>query len=181
MLLSHNEILEILRQGVVEGALTENVNGSSLDIRLGDTVMIECEKPEGTSRLLDLRARQKPDMYPLVMEDNGYIVDPGEFILAHSIEVFNLPLDMSCEFKLKSSLARIGVNQLTACWCDPGWNGSTITLELNNTMRWHSVRIRPGDKVGQMVFFRHTPVPLERSYAKRGRYNNDKIVSGIKL
>jgi len=64
--------------------------------------------------------------------------------------------------------------------CDAGWNGSKLTLELCNLSRFHSIRIRPGDAIGQMVFFRHTEVPEDRSYAARGRYNGDTTVSAIK-
>lgn len=64
--------------------------------------------------------------------------------------------------------------------CDAGWNGSKLTLELSNLSRFHSIRIRPGDAIGQMVFFRHTEVPEDRSYAARGRYNGDTTVSAIK-
>jgi deoxycytidine triphosphate deaminase len=105
---------------------------------------------------------------------------PGAFILAHSREVFNLPSDISAEYKLKSSMARIGLNHLNAGWCDSFWSGSVLTLELHNTTQNHAIQLRMGDPIGQMVFFRHAPVPEESSYKVRGRYNNDKTVSGIK-
>jgi len=53
-------------------------------------------------------------------------------------------------------------------------------LELKNITQYQRIRIRPGDAIGQMVFFRHKPVPLERSYAARGRYNKDQTVQTIK-
>lgn len=64
--------------------------------------------------------------------------------------------------------------------CDAGWNGSKLTLELVNLTRYHAIRLRPGDSIGQVVFFKHTPVPEEKSYAVRGRYNGDTSVSAIK-
>jgi len=180
MLLSHNEIIELCEQGVVLGTKEDYVNGSSLDITLGGEVLYE-RHPAEAGRILSLREREKPLMERYVMTpERGYTLSPGEFILTHSSEVFNLPLDISCEFKLKSSLARMGINQLTACWCDPGWHGSNITLELTNVTRYHHITVRPGDKIGQIVFFRHTPVPEERSYKVRGRYNNDRTVAGVK-
>ena len=183
MLLSYNQIHALLLDKVVEHAEPENVNGASLDIRLGPELLLESQPSFHSGKdVISLREREKPLMRKWVMNpEQGYIIKPGEFLLAHSIEVFNLPLHISCEFKLKSSCARIGINQLTACWCDPGWHGSHITLELTNTMRYHSVLVRPGDKIGQIVFFAHEPVPEERSYKVRGRYNNDKTVEGIKL
>jgi len=64
--------------------------------------------------------------------------------------------------------------------CDPGWNNSVMTLELQNVTQYHSILLRPGDPIGQVVFFRHSAVPEEAGYHKRGRYNNDSVVSGIK-
>jgi deoxycytidine triphosphate deaminase len=44
----------------------------------------------------------------------------------------------------------------------------------------HVIRLHKGDRIGQVVFFRHAPVPEEFSYRKRGRYNKDTTVSGVK-
>lgn len=186
MLLSYTELVKLAADGVLQGVDPAHINGASIDITLGDEILVEQEDPNlhqwGETKILSVREREQPLMLrKRITAEHGYVLTPGEFILAHSREVFNLPLDISCEFKLKSSLARMGVNQLTACWCDPGWNGSTITLELTNTLRYHSIRIRPGDRIGQIVFFRHEPVPLQHSYKVRGRYNGDKTVSAIKL
>ena len=105
---------------------------------------------------------------------------PGEFILAHSMEKFNLPMDISCEFKLKSSGARSGLDNALATWCDPGWNNSTLTLELKNNLRFTHIILREGMFIGQMVFFRNVPVPKDKSYFIRGRYNGDSSVQEVK-
>jgi deoxycytidine triphosphate deaminase len=78
-------------------------------------------------------------------------------------------------------MARIGLEHMNAGWCDAGWQGSVLTLEFKNMTRFHSIRIRPGDAIGQMVFFRHAPVSYEASYAARGRYNNNASVEGIRV
>ena len=176
MLLSHNELIELIERGVIENAKIEAVNAASIDIHLGPVILVE----EPVNAVIDYRARTKPKMREVHLHEGGYVLRPGEFILAQSIEVFNLPLDVSCEYKLKSSMARIGLEHLNAGWCDAGWHGSVLTLELVNVSRYHSIIIRPGDPIGQMVFFRHTPVTHERSYAARGRYNKDRIVRTIK-
>lgn len=65
--------------------------------------------------------------------------------------------------------------------CDPGWNGSKLTLELKNVSRFHKLILRPNMPIGQMVFFRHdVPVPHEESYAVRGQYNNQSHVTQAK-
>jgi len=61
-------------------------------------------------------------------EEDPYYLAPSEFVLAETIETFNLPDDISAQFVLKSSRAREGLNHLLAGWCDPGWHGSKLTL-----------------------------------------------------
>jgi dCTP deaminase len=114
------------------------------------------------------------------IDETGYDVSPGEFIITESIETFNLPMWLSAEYKLKSSMARIGLEHLNAGWADAGWHGSKLTLEFKNMLQWHCIKLRPGDAIGQVVFFKHTLVPVDKSYAARGRYNNDYEATPIK-
>jgi dCTP deaminase len=143
------------------------INPASLDVRLGDQILMEsCEGP-----------RMVP--YPLSDHDEAapYWLRPGQFILAHTVEIFNLPDHMSAQFVLKSSRAREGLNHLLAGWCDPGWHGSSLTLELQNVRQLQSVPIWPGMKIGQMVFHTMADAPI-RSYREVGRYNGDRSVQG---
>lgn len=156
----------------------ELINSASIDILLGDSVMVEAQ-PYQSGYEVALGDRM-PLLMSKVYIGDGYCLKPGEFILAQSAQRFHLPSHISAEYKLKSSMARIGLEHLTAGWCDAGWHGSVLTLELKNMTRYHSIRIRPGDKIGQMVFFSHAPVPYDRSYAARGRYNNDVEATGVK-
>lgn len=181
-LLSYNELVDLVEQGIITNVEPDQINAASIDITLGNEVLFEI--PGKHIRRLESR---KPinmvsvtlgEIDPLLTE---FELQPAEFILAHSQQVFNLPNNISCEYKLKSSMARIGLNHLNAGWCDAGWFGSKLTLELVNTTRYHTIVLRPGDRIGQMVFFKHKPVPEDKSYAKRGRYNGDLSVQGVKL
>lgn len=175
MLLSYTEICELIEQGVISGAKYENVNSSSLDITLGESIMVEERPRDGT--LISLKDK---DNLTMDRERLPYILIPREFVLASSKEVFHLPNNISAEYKLKSSMARIGLEHLNAGWCDAGWHGSVLTLELKNMTRFHHLLLSEGDKIGQIVFFRHTEVPANKSYAARGRYNNDLEAQGAK-
>ena len=114
------------------------------------------------------------------MDDGGIVVPPGGVLLAETVEVFNLPDNISGEYKLKSTMARNFLNHLNAGWADAGWNGSVLTLEFVNHLQYHAVRVQPGMKCGQMIFFEHEEVPADRSYAARGQYNGDKRVTAGK-
>jgi dCTP deaminase len=76
---------------------------------------------------------------------------------------------------LKSSRARSGLNHLLAGWCDPGWHGSKLTLELKNERLHHALPLYPGLKIGQMVFHSMSNTPMN-SYRDVGHYNNHLTV-----
>ena len=177
MLLSYNEIVKLLDNGVVENFDPAAINGASLDVHLGHTVLLELEPADWwTKTALDYAARDAINTLPLDLRrtpNSSVLLRPGAFALAHTREVFNLPPDIAIEYKLKSSMARMALDHLNAGWGDPRWHGSALTLEFKNQAQYHSMLLRMGDPVGQIVFFRCEPVPEERSYAARGRYNND--------
>jgi len=141
------------------------LNPASLDVLLGDHLMVENVVNTELMRV-DISQRSEHD---------PFMLQPGEFCLAETVEVFNLPDDISCQFVLKSSRARSGLNHLLAGWCDPGWHGSKLTLELKNERLHHALPIWPGLKIGQMVFHQMSSVPLN-SYAVTGNYNNHLTV-----
>jgi dCTP deaminase len=178
-LLSYNRLVQLVEDGVITNVKPEQINGSSIDITLGNLILREAELVFKQDVLL--KERQKLVMEEYDLRRSIYALEPNEFILAHSQQVFNLPDNISAEYKLKSSMARIGLEHLNAGWCDALWNGSVLTLELKNMTRKHCIILEEGVAIGQMVFFEHEPVPLDKSYATRGRYNNDKTVSGIKV
>lgn len=178
-LLSHEELRRIVEAEIITPVDIGAINAASIDIHLGDKILWEDEGDWGPGKTIDYRKREPVIFNEFVMDADGWVLSPGDFILAQSVEVFNLPNWLSAEYKLKSSMARIGLEHMNAGWCDAGWNGSVLTLELKNMCQHHSIRIRPGDPIGQMVFFRHEMVSVEASYATKGRYNNHDTVMGI--
>jgi dCTP deaminase len=178
MLLTFNDLERLVAQNVIT-ADPRNINGASIDITLGADILLE--RPHAApGRVVDLRAKDSPDLNPVTMGEDGYDIVPGQFLLAHSKEVFNLPDDIAAEYKLKSSLARAGLGHLLAGWADPWWNGSQLTLELKNETQFHTLRLRPGMKIGQVVFWKGAPVPRHAGYAEKGQYNGDLGAVGVK-
>lgn len=172
-LLSYNELCDLVEQGVITNVKPESINAASIDIHLGDDLLLETY---GDSRLqvidLSVKPRQSVQRTKISIKDYYHDILPGENILAHTVETFNLPDDIVAEYYLNSSLARNTLEHLHAGHCDPGFSNSTLTLELVNLNRYHTLRVRPGMRVGQMLFYRVMPVPKERSYTTVGNYNN---------
>jgi dCTP deaminase len=165
MILCDTEILDLCNAGMVEGFDPDLINPASLDVRLGDTLLIESAQSRELVH------------YPLAQhnQDNPYELRPGQFVLAQTVEVFNLPTFIAAQFMLKSSRAREGLEHLMAGYCDPGWHGSVLTMELHNSRQLWPQLLWPGMKIGQIVFHRMSHQP-ERSYATTGRYNADVSV-----
>lgn len=181
--MSYEELLALAARGVIRNVETDYINAASIDITLGGKILMENFHPtrEIKRRCISLAERTPLEMVEVDCSDEGgFVLRPGMFILAQSEQEFYLPEDISAEYKLKSSMARIGINHALAGWCDAGWHGSVLTLELMNVTQNHEIRLKKGDRIGQMIFFHHREVPKDRSYAARGRYNNDTTTQGVK-
>lgn len=181
MLLSHNELVELLKSDppVISNVKESMINSSSIDLTLGKVVLVELPKREkSTPHRVSLKSRKPLPMRRLDITGKQFLLQPGQFILAHTQQVFNLPNYMSAEYKLKSSMARIGLEHCTAGWCDAGWVGSVLTLELKNMTQNSTIVLQVGDLIGQICFFMHSEVPEEKSYTNRGRYNGDVECTG---
>ena len=165
MILCDFEIHARCMGGMVIDYDEDLINPASLDVRLGGTLLIESVKSPALVP------------YPLHQhnQDDPYMLVPGQFVLAETIETFNLPNDLAAQFMLKSSRAREGLEHLMAGYCDPGWHGSKLTMELHNSRQLHPVPLWPGMKIGQIVFHKMSTAP-QRSYAVTGRYNQHASV-----
>lgn len=179
-LLSYEALVNLVEQGILEGSDESHINAASIDLVLGNTFWVE-KDPRGGMRegdlwpVVDMLDKNATHLEKIIVSDGyGTIVPPGGILLAQTKEVFNLPDWLSAEYKLKSTMARNFFNHLNAGWADAGWNGSVLTLEFVNHNRYHAVRVRPGQKCGQMIFFKHEEVPSHASYATKGQYNGDK-------
>lgn len=95
-----------------------------------------------------------------------YVLGPGQFVLASTIECVTIPPNLCGMIKDKSSLARLGLGMLPAGFIDPGFSGH-ITLEIVN----HAPRpfvLHPGMRIAQLVMFEMSAMP-EDAYGAQGR------------
>ena len=171
MLLSYEQLVDLVSTGVITGGPAGAVNSSSIDLHLGPRICIELN----VNHIADYRERTGPLFREIEIPDEGYVMAPGEFILAHSAEGLHMPYDVSAMLRTKSSMGRMGFEHLDAGWVDATFDG-VMTFEFKNVLRYQSLRIRPDDPVGQLVWFAHRPVPRENSYAMRGRYSGSTTV-----
>lgn len=189
-LITHTELCKLVEADVLcvsqlnpkpfDSIPLDNINAASIDVRLGCVFLRE----QLTGAYPSLVRLKNKDELKFLRQDvvwgDEVFLEPGEFMLAHTVEIFNLPNNIAAEFRLKSSGARAALDQALAVWCDPGFNNSVLTLELKNNSRYHTLVFEAGMKIGQIVFFKGDPVPDHASYATRGQYNNDKEATANK-
>lgn len=145
------------------------IQPSSVDLRLGNTFKTfkPTEEPiDPTKDYIDL----EEEMITIIQ--NPYTIQPGEFILGHTLETITLPDDITARIEGKSTLGRLGLTMhVTAGYIDPGFNGQ-ITLEICN-LGPRPVTLYTGMRVCQIVFEDMT-TPSENPYNTRGRYMNQR-------
>ena len=129
MILSDGEIIDYMKSGKLSiTPITDGqVQPASVDIRIGNTFCVLDDTPDGIIRL-DNKVCYKQ----LVAEE--YLLLPGQFVLATTMEYFRLPNDLTAFVEGRSSLGRLGLFIQNAGWVDPGFHGE-ITLELFNANR----------------------------------------------
>lgn len=145
MILSDKTLVKMLEEKelVVEPIEKEQIQPASIDIRLGNTFGIVEDTSTG---IINLENEIK---YKTITSDT-YILLPNQFVLATTMEYFDLPDDLTAFVEGRSSLGRMGLFIQNAGWVDPGFKGE-ITLELYNANRC-AIELKAGRRVGQLVF-----------------------------
>ena len=121
---------------------------------------------------------QKPELMNEVMEEitipagDEFVMQPGEFVLAATIEHLTLPDDLVGRIEGRSSLGRLGiVVHSTASIFDPGWVGIPV-LELGN-LGLMPVALRPGMRICSFTFEElSSPAKVPYSKKKSAKYIN---------
>lgn len=92
-------------------------------------------------------------------------MQPGEFVLAVTLENVKIPADMMGRLEGRSSLGRLGlVVHSTASTFDAGWDGKPV-LELGNLGRM-AIKLTPGMRICAMVF-EELKSPAETPYTSK--------------
>lgn len=133
MILGPKKLLELVKKI----KLVENLDkreltapeGAGFDIRLG-----EVHKLDGGRAYLGITHRETPKIITKIRYSESKIqkitIKPGEFYLLSSIEVFNLPLDITVNFKPRTTTFRSGLIIRTGNVA-PGYHGKVTFAAVN--------------------------------------------------
>jgi dCTP deaminase len=155
VILSDVTIREAIADGriVIDPMMDGAVQPSSVDLRIDRYFRVF---RNDTTPYIDPK-RPQEDLTELVevQDDNAFILHPGEFVLASTLERVGIAIDMVGRLEGKSSLGRLGLLiHSTAGFVDAGWDGH-LTLELSNVANL-PIALYPGMKIGQISFLQMT-------------------------
>jgi dCTP deaminase len=159
MIFSDVDLRGLIESGrlVVDPFDPRAVQPSSIDLRVGSQFRVFANN---RYPYIDVK-QPMDDLTELVeaTEEEPFILHPGEFVLAVTLERVGLPDDVVGRLEGKSSLGRLGLLiHSTAGFVDPGFEGY-LTLELSNVANL-PITIYPGMKIGQISLFRMTSPAL---------------------
>ena len=171
MILSDKTISKMIEEKtlVIEPLTKEQIQPASVDIRLGNTFSVVDDTPSG---IITLGSKIE---YKSIVTDT-YLILPGQFVLATTMEYFELPDDLTAFVEGRSSLGRMGLFIQNAGWVDPGFKGE-ITLELYNANRC-AIELKAGRRVGQLVFAKMDDSALN---PYNGKYQGQKGATGSRV
>lgn len=171
MILSDKTIMKMLKEGTltISPLTDEQIQPASVDVRLGNTFSIVEDSSTGIITM------ENKISYKII-ETDTYILLPGQFVLATTMEYFSLPNNLTAFVEGRSSLGRMGLFIQNAGWVDPGFKGE-ITLELFNANRC-AIELKAGRRVGQLVFAEMDDNAL---HPYNGKYQGQRGATGSRV
>jgi len=166
-ILSNQEIWRELQNGDLEidPLQADQIQPASVDLRLSNEFK-RYRKPDDdpTSCCIDSKDGVPENLHQDITAGN-IVIQPGDFILASTVESLCLPPELYAEVKGRSSFGRLAVEvHKTAGVIDPGWEGD-ITLEITNDMPY-PVRLHSGQRICQITIHRMNK-PADPAYGEK--------------
>jgi dCTP deaminase len=182
MILSDKSIKEKIGSGEIsiEPFSDEFVQPASYDLHLDKNILVF---DTNNHKLVDVRKPVDDIMVRIDINDvTGYVLQPGEFVLANVKEITGVDNKHVGRLEGKSSLARMGlIIHATAGFLDPG-NKLRLTLEIANLSPL-PIKIYEGMKIAQLAF-EELDKECDRPYGSTGlnsKYKGDMTVQASKM
>ncbi len=166
--LSGNMISPFISQKTRVGVLSHGLGSYGYDARLGDEFGQILGHPQQSI------SPNLPPKLNTFHDPTLVTILSGKFMLAHTLEVFNIPDDVVATVKDKSTYARLGLAVQNTV-LEAGWEGQ-VTLELSN----HGplpIQLLVGCGIVQVQF--HRGAPCRRTYVGGFQGERGVVVSTI--
>jgi dCTP deaminase len=130
---------------------TTQLGTCSIDLRLGNTFRVF---DHSKYPYIDPSQKDYSNEITKVIKiekEGSFIMQPGDFVLAVTLETVTIPSDLMGRLEGRSSLGRLGlVVHSTASIFDAGWDGKPV-LELGNLGRM-AIKLTCGMRICSMSF-----------------------------
>ncbi|MBI2195924.1 MAG: dCTP deaminase [Candidatus Levybacteria bacterium] len=185
MILSDRDIKNALKTGQIKISpkldLKTQLGSCSIDLRLGNAFRI-FEHSRNT--YIDPSKKDYSNEITRevkVKKGEQFIMQPGDFVLAVTLERIQISPKLLGRLEGRSSLGRLGiVVHSTASIFDPGWDGQAV-LELGNLGRI-AVALYPGMRICAMTFEQlssEAEVPYTKKKNAKYKFQTDPSESRI--
>src|SRR3989344_4837578 len=169
MVLSDGDIKKALKDGIIKITptldLKTQLGTCSIDLRLGNVFRVFEHSKHPYIDPSQKNFSSEITKKVIVKNSEGFVMQPGDFVLAVTLERVKIPPNLMGRLEGRSSLGRIGiVVHSTASIFDAGWDGNCV-LELGNLGRM-AVKLTPGMRICAMSFEELTSV-VQTPYTKR--------------
>lgn len=168
--LTRDALLRELESGrlAIEPLEPDQVGPASIDLTLGEEMRVMDPGPDPIPIRHDVDYRTLTR--PLVLDEQGYRLAPGETIHGITREVISLPPDLCGFLEGRSRFARLGLMiHVTSAFVQPGVANRQV-LEMSN-LSGHPLRLTPGVRLCQIVLMR-----TEGEAHYRGRFWDQRRV-----
>ncbi len=124
-----------------------------------------------------------PELVPKELDAHGrLVVEPGEVVLAPTLEKIGLPETLAGLVDGTSDYARLGISVVLCGQVSPGFGreaGAVLTLEIVNHLR-HPVLLYPGARICNLMLFASTGSELPYGEMPHN-YSSDHVVVASRL
>lgn len=156
MVLSDRDIKEALKTGQIKITpapdLDKQLGSCSIDLRLGNSFRVFEHSKHSVIDPFNKKTKETEFTQEITVKDGEpFYMQPGDFVLAVTLEKVTISPKLLGRLEGRSSLGRLGiVVHSTASIFDPGWDGHPV-LELGNLGRL-PVALYPGMRICAMTF-----------------------------
>ncbi|MBX2861081.1 MAG: dCTP deaminase [Vampirovibrio sp.] len=183
MILNEKQILERLvdndpeRRIVITPLINpaEQFGPTSVDLRLGTDFQVIRRSNLTHIDMIQPAEQINEDMkrtlqHVKVQPGEPFVLHPGEFALASTLEFVKIPLDLAARLEGRSTWGRLGLQiHATAGFVDPGFSGA-LTFELSNVSTV-PLQLYPGVRISQLCFFVSSRTHLPYAQKRLTKYS----------
>lgn len=165
MVLSDKEIRTLIAEGepLIYPFLESNLQAASYDVAISNSISVGNNNSQVIYLSDDISVKES--FYDVTIPSNGYILKPGEFILALLTETLSIPANLCAHVRPRTHFTRMGI-LVTPQHCNPGYKGR-LTIGILNASP-NAVVLVPDLKIAQIVFEELTSTPSEnKQYHKK--------------